>query len=170
MSASHCRIDLGKSKFHKFLELMRKLNTPDLVSNYMKNNVRWMPEKENEYVPAWIIVERGYDDCDGHAILQAYLLRVNGYDAWVVGLSIEGALGHNVCGYLHNDLIYILDNEGLKRGPFSSWEEVGDFYSGIGWAKPHCSIRLLDPFTITKPITDYTSPNVMGLPWILIRD
>jgi hypothetical protein len=135
----------------------------------MKDNIRWEPEKTNEYLPAKMIFERKYDDCDGHAILQSYLLKTNGYDAWVVGLSIESELGHNVCGYYINKLIYILDNEGLQRGPFNSWYEVGDFYSNIGWAEPHCSIRLLNPFVIKKPITDYTTPNVMDLPWIKVR-
>jgi hypothetical protein len=156
-------------RWKDFDEVVYRLNSPDLVSIYMKDNIRWEPEKTNEYLPAKMIFERKYDDCDGHAILQSYLLKTNGYDAWVVGLSIESELGHNVCGYYINKLIYILDNEGLHRGPFNSWYEVGDFYSNIGWAEPHCSIRLLDPFVIKKPVTDYTIPNVMGLPWIRIR-
>jgi hypothetical protein len=70
----------------------------------MKNNItydqKWdMAAGGNEYAPAWLVYERGSDDCDGHAIIQCYFLEANGWDAYMIGLSIEGGgPGHNVCG------------------------------------------------------------------------
>jgi len=156
-------------RWKNFDEVVDRLNSPDLVSIYTHDNIKYRSESVNEYVPARVVFERGYDDCDGFAIFQSHLLRANGYDAWVVGLSIETIKGHNVCGYKVGDKIRVLDVYGEKQGPFNSWEEVNNFYSEKGWALPNGSIRLLNPFVIKKRVTDYTSPNVLSLPWIRIR-
>ena len=132
-----------------FGRVVDRLSSPELVSIYMQRNIRYQSESRNEYVPAKVIFERGYDDCDGHATLQAYFLRANGYDAWNVGLSIETPTGHNVCGYVIDGAYHVLDVAGEKVGPFKSWIEVSDHYAAMGWAKKGGSIVLIDPFDIT---------------------
>lgn len=138
-------------KLYTFKEIVSLLDTPDKVSIFMESNIKWDGRYDietaggNEYVPAKVVYERGIDDCDGHATIQAYFLKANGYDAFIVGIGIEGPEGHNVCVYLDNGLYWMLDNCGAKKGPFKSLDELGD--SIINGA----SIIIFDPFDITSP-------------------
>ena len=138
-------------KAYAFEEIVPLLNTPDKVSTFMRNNIKWDGNYDlrtaggNEYVPARVVYETGIDDCDGHATIQAYFLKANGYDAFIVGIGIEGPKGHNVCVYLDSGLYWVLDNCGAKKGPFNSLDELGD--SVINGA----SIIIFDPFDITSP-------------------
>jgi len=128
------------------------LDTPDKVSIFVSNNIRYQQEEINEYVPARTVFERGYDDCGGHATLQAHFLKANGYEAWNVGIGFGGPEGHNVCVYLDNGFSSVLDTYGVRRGPFNSLDELGD--SVIGRLNiPRTSIIILNPFDITSPIT-----------------
>lgn len=51
---------------------------------------------ENCYYPAWLVYQNGVDDGDGHASLQAHILKQHGYEAYSIGISIIGPnpLGH----------------------------------------------------------------------------
>lgn len=89
------------------------------MSRFIRENIIYRPESRNEYVPAKTVFERKYDDCDGFATLQAYLLRANGYDAWNIGIGIETPTGHNVCGYKQGGSWFVLDVDAMK-GPFGS--------------------------------------------------
>jgi len=151
-------------RWNNFEEVSLRLNSPDMVSLWVFNNIVYKSEKENEYAPARIIFERGYDDCDGFAMFQSYCLKKNGYNAWNVCIGIFHPNGHNVCGYILNGKYYVLDNYGVKKGPFSSWEELGDYYI------KGASIWLLDPFEVTKITTDSTHPSVVALHWQKIRN
>jgi len=148
------------------------LNTPQRVSQFMKNNItydqKWdMAAGGNEYAPAWLVYERGSDDCDGHAILQCYFLEANGWDAYMIGLSIEGGgPGHNVCGVnLPDGRILVLDNEGFVEGYFNSLAEVARHYIAKGWMWEGGSLRTIRASQITQITTDYTTPKVTDLPW-----
>lgn len=151
-------------KIYTFEQIVPLLDTPDKVSLFMKNNIRYQREDTNEYAPAWVIFERGYDDCDGHAILQAYLLERNGWDAYMIGLSMEApVLGHNVAGVnLSDGRILVLDNQGLKRGPFDSLAEVARFYIKLGWMTDGGSLRTIRASQITEIMT---GGSVLRLPW-----
>lgn len=147
-------------KLYTFKDIVPLLNTPDKVSAFMKNNIKWDGKYDietaggNEYVPAWVVYERGIDDCDGHATLQAYLLKANGYDAFNVGIGIEGPEGHGVCTYKENGQWYVLGNCGAQEGPFESLDSLADYYIKKGWANLGASIILFDPFDITSPTRD----------------
>jgi len=138
----------------------------------MKNNItydqKWdMAARGNEYAPAWLVYKRGSDDCDGHAILQCYFLEANGWDAYMIGLSIEGGgPGHNVCGVnLPDGRILVLDNEGFVEGYFNSLAEVARHYIAKGWMWEGGSLRTIRASQITQVTTDYTTPKVTDLPW-----
>lgn len=147
-------------KLYSFEQIVLLLDTPDKVSTFMKNNIEWDGKYDietaggNEYVPARVVYERGIDDCDGHATIQAYFLKANGYDAFSVGIGIEGPEGHNVCGYKENGQWYVLDNCGAQEGPFESLDSLADYYINKGWANLGASIILFDPFDITSPTRD----------------
>ena len=151
-------------RWNNFEEVSLRLNSPDMISLWVFKNIVYKSEKENEYAPARIIFERGYDDCDGFAMFQSYCLKKNGYNAWNVCIGIVHPNGHNVCGYILSGKYYVLDNYGVKKGPFSSWEELGDYYI------KGASIWLLDPFEVTKITTDSTHPSVVELHWQKIRN
>lgn len=170
----------GARLAHTFTETLPCLNTPDLVSQFMGNNVIWDGSYdsrvcgENCYFPAWLVYQNGVDDCDGHAILQAYILKQNGYEAYSVGISIIGPnpLGHNVAGYRDKgnpSQLWSLGNEGEMIGPFSSWIDLAQWYIDHGYAYANGTIRLFDPFGITQITTDHTHPSVLELPQIIIR-
>jgi len=143
-------------RWKDFNEVVDRLNSPVAVSLYTKYNIRYQSEAVNEYVPARMVFERKYDDCDGFATLQAYFLKANGYNAWSVGIDIESIFGHNVCGYKYDEKWWVLDVEGIQRGPFNSLDELGDYYI------PGGSIILFDPFDITKPTRNaYSIPHIV---------
>ena len=133
----------------------------------MRNNIAYQGEAKNEYAPAWVVYERGYDDCDGHAILQCYLLERNGWDAYMIGLSIESPIGHNVCGVNVRGGILVLDNFGQVVGTFGSLPEVARYYIGRGSMLDGGTLRTIRASVIDKPVTDYTTPSVLGLPWTM---
>lgn len=146
----------------------------------MKNNMEWDPGWDakvagmNEYAPAWVVYKRGVDDCDGHATLQAYILKKNGYEAYNVGISIIGPnpLGHNVAAFRDKkdpSKIWSLNNNGELIGPFASWETLAQWYIDHGYAYAKGTIRLFDPFGITQITTDNTVPSVLELPQTIIR-
>ena len=157
-------------KIYTFEQIVPLLDTPDKVSTFMKNNIKWDGDYDNrvcggnQYDPAWIVYQHGIDDCDGHAILQAYLLEKNGWDAYVIGLSMEApVLGHNVAGVnLSDGKILVLDNEGLERGPFDSLSEVAQFYIKLGWMTAGGSLRTIRASQITEVMT---GGSVLRLPW-----
>ena len=157
----------GAIERYSFDEIVPLLQSPRLISIFMKNNIVYslVWDKKaggNEYAPARVIYERGADDCDGHATLQAYLLKANGYEAYNVGLNIHSPNGHNVAAYGHaEDLtrIWSLDVSGKMAGPFSSWEELAEWHEFSGG-----TIWLFDPFSINEIITDFDK-----LPITIIR-
>jgi len=162
----------GARQRFSFEEIVPCLNTPRKVSLFMRNNVRWEGNYDNrvcggnQYDPAWVVYQHGVDDCDGHAILQCYFLEANGWDAYMIGLSIEGGgPGHNVCGVNTDSGILVLDNEGEFVGPFSSLADVAWHYIAKGWMWDGGSLRTIKASQITRTTTDYTTPKVIDLPW-----
>lgn len=157
-------------KIYTFEQIVPLLDTPDKVSTFMKNNIKWDGDYDNrvcggnQYDSAWIVYQHGIDDCDGHAILQAYLLERNGWDAYMIGLSIEApVVGHNVAGVnLSDGKILVRDNEGLERGPFDSLSEVAQFYIKLGWMTAGGSLRTIRASQVTEIMT---GGSVLRLPW-----
>jgi len=142
----------ASERWKNFDEVVDRLNSPNLVSIFTGYNIRYKSETVNEYVPAWIVYERKYDDCDGFATFQAYCLKANGYDAWNIGIAIDTPIGHNVCGYSDKGNWYVLDVSGIKRGPFKSIDNLADEVGGLCGIPKGSSIYLIDPFTITSPV------------------
>jgi hypothetical protein len=171
----------GARERYSFDQIVPLLSSPSLVSLFTANNItydgRWDLEVAggNEYAPAWVVYERGVDDCDGHATIQAYFLKANGYEAYNVGISIVGPnpLGHNVAGYrdkLDPSKVWSLNNNGELIGPFHSWEELAQWYIDHGFAYADGPIWLFDPFAITQIATDSTHPSVLELPHTVVRE
>lgn len=159
-------------ELYTFEQIVPLLDTPDKVSMFMKNNIKWDGDYDNrvcggnQYDPAWIVYQHGIDDCDGHAILQAYILERNGWDAYVIGLSIEGGgPGHDVCGINTEGRILVLDNEGQIVGPFDSLADVARHYIAKGWMWNGGSLRTIRASQITQVTTGYSTPKVTDLPW-----
>ena len=126
----------------------------------------------NEYVPARVMYERAQgqprmvDDCDGHAIFQSTVLEANGWDAYMIGLSIEGPIGHNTAGVnLSDGRILVIDDAGIIEGYFDSLASVARHYIQKGWMTDGGTLKIIRGSQITRVTTDYTSPNVLGLPW-----
>ena len=107
----------------------------------MENNIKWDGRYDietaggNEYVPAWVVYERGIDDCDGHATIQAYFLKANGYEAWNVGIGIGGPEGRAERDpELPEEKIYVVPSEKQRPRlatqiiiPSATVLHVGDF-------------------------------------------
>lgn len=150
---------------------MSCLSTPDLVSRFMRNNITYTQEwdkKEcgNEYVPAWLVYKRGSDDCDGHAILQCYILEQHGWDAFMIGLNIEGPIGHNVCGVNTGGRILVLDNGGWMEGYFDTLAEIARHYIDKGSMPDGGTLRTIRASVITEPLSGCRY-HVRKLPWAL---
>jgi len=144
--------DYRSDRWKSFEEVVDRLNSPDLVSIYTRNNIRYVYySPPTWYRPAQVIFQEKRGICVDFATFQSYMLKANGYDAWNVGLAIETATGHNVCGYKCDGLWHVLDNYGVKKGPFKSLEQLADSYIR------DCSITLWNPFDITYSTLDSLS-------------
>ena len=135
------------------------------MSNNITYTLQW-DEKAggNEYAPAWVTYERGSGKCVGHAVLQCYILEKNGWDASMIGLSIESDVGHNVCGVNTNGKILVLDNQGKMEGYFNTLPEVAKHYIETGQMKSGGTLRTVKASAITKIIINRP---VFDLPWKL---
>lgn len=159
----------GARTRYTFDEILPCLDTIEKVSQFMSNNMMYDGAYDtrerggNEYAPAWLVYERGVDDCDGHAILQCYFLESNGWDAVMLGLNIDTSTGHNVCAVSSDGAVIVLDNMGAIIGPFTSLEDAALHYiSSDG------HLGSLRASQITQITTDTTTPSVLNLPWNMI--
>jgi hypothetical protein len=164
--------DPGARQRFTLAQIVPCLNTVLKVSAFMVNNLKYDIDYDtrerggNEYVPAGVVYERGMDDADGHAILQCYLLEENGYDAFIIGLSIESPIGSNVCGVNTNGAIVILEGAGQISGPFNSIADMAKYYISNNWMQSGGTLRTLKASQVTQITTDRTSPSVLELPWV----
>ncbi|MCL4396512.1 MAG: hypothetical protein M1482_17200 [Chloroflexi bacterium] len=147
------------------------MKTVSQVAEFMKNNVKYDVEydiREHgaiEYEPAALVYERGIDDANGYATLECYLLERNGWNAFIIGLSIETPAGSNICGIDIDGKIQVLEGAGRMSGPFSSFADLAQHYAGIDWMKAGGSVRSLKASKVIQVTTDRTSPDILGLPW-----
>ncbi|MEM2122666.1 MAG: hypothetical protein QXE79_03420, partial [Candidatus Bathyarchaeia archaeon] len=127
-------------RWKNFAEVVNRLNSPDLVSAYMSNNIRYEDDPLNITQNASMTFIKKAGDCEDHAMFALYCLINNGYsynnfDVFdnnaACGLDVQwgkigsrNALGHAVCLYKKDNLFYYLDNSGFKKGPFNSIENV----------------------------------------------
>lgn len=166
--------DPGARQKFSFGQIVPCLSTPDKVRAFVASNVVYDVEYDvrerggNEYVPAQLVYERGVDDADGHAILQCFFLEENGWDAFVVGLSIETPVGSNVCGVRNPDgTLLILQGDGRITDPFDSLADAAEYYIDKGWMQEGGTLRTLRASQVTGLTTDATSPSVLQLPWVM---
>lgn len=143
------------------------------VTTFMVNNIQYDVEYDirehggNEYAPAHIVYERGIDDSDGWAILQCYFLEVNGWNAFMIGLSVESPVGSNVCGINNEDgTIFVIEGAGQSAGPFKTFTDLAGYYIERKWMSSGGSLRTLRASQIPQITTDFTSPSVLDLPWV----
>jgi hypothetical protein len=118
-----------------FNATMETLDTPEKIHAWMTANLSYIPESVNEYCHASVIYQRGGDDCDGLAIFARYALEKHNYEAWHMGVDNHASWGHNVVPFRDkNGQLYFLDNFGVRRGPYPSFEAMADtIYPG--WSK-----------------------------------
>ncbi|MGA2489760.1 MAG: hypothetical protein ABSF99_06175 [Anaerolineales bacterium] len=166
----------GARQRFTFEQIVPCLNSVSRVSEFMKNNIIYDVEYDtrerggNEYVPAQVVYERGIDDADGHAILQCYLLERNGWDAVMIGLSIDTPVGSNVCGIKNPDgSILILEGAGNVAGHFNSLTDVAKYYTSLHWMQAGGTLRTLKASQVTQVTTDRTSPSILELPWVIYK-
>jgi hypothetical protein len=157
---------------YTFDEIWPHLNTPELVLEFMKNNLIWdggwdnKTYGDNAYSPAAEVYQNGIDDCDGLAEFAACVLSKNGYEAYNVGISILGPFGHNVTGFVGNDGLKYAINDGQSMdGPFNSWEELAQYYIDNKSAEPNGVIWLFQPCIPERAVGEA----MLDLPHIVFR-
>lgn len=162
----------AREKF-TFDQIVPCLNSVAKVSAFTQNNMKVDAEYDtrerggNEYAPAATVYARGMDDGDGLAILQCYFLENNGFDAFVIGFSIETPLGSNGCGVRNADgTITVLGGLGNIEGPFNSITDLAQFAVSHNWMPAGGSLRTLKASQVIQLTTDETSPSVLELPWV----
>jgi hypothetical protein len=164
----------GARTTYPFDQLLSCLNTPDTVSQFTHNNITYDLVYAQQacqalggtvcYFPARTIYGHGADVCRGFAILQSYLLESNGWDAYMIGLSIESAtVGHNVCGVNIGGKILVLDN-GWIEGTFNTLAEIAQHYIAKGNMTPGGTLRTIRSSKITQTVRD---EGIFSLPWVM---
>jgi hypothetical protein len=168
--------DQGAREKFGFEQIIPCLNTTSKTRAFMANNVIYdvgydtRARGGNEYAPAPVVYRRGIDDADGYAILQCYFLEKNGFDAFVIGMSIESPSGSNACGVRKSDrTILVLEGTGEEAGPFRSFTDLAAYYTSKHWMLRGGTLRTLEASQVTRITTDRTRPSVLGLPWISQR-
>jgi predicted transglutaminase-like cysteine proteinase len=132
-------------RWKNFDEVVDRLNSIDLVSIYMKSNIRYKSDielygMENYNASALETFMNKGGDCEDHAMFALYSLIKNGYyydnfesyntnaacilDVQWGKIGKPVALGHAVCLYKLDNLFYYLDNCGYKNGPFHTIEDT----------------------------------------------
>ncbi len=161
--------EAGARTNYTFEEISPCLDSIDKVSEFTQHNMMYDPaydaheRSSNEYVPAYLVYERGVDDCDGHAILQCYFLEKNGFDAVMLGLSIDTPTGWNACAVTTKDGVYVLDVMGEKLGPYTSIEEAA-----LEFITPDLHLGTLLASQVTQITTNDSNPRVLDLPWVMV--
>lgn len=118
-----------------FNATVRALDTPEKLHEWMKANMRYIPETVNEYCHASVVYQRGGDDCDGLAIFARYVLSKHGYETWHMGVDNHAMWGHNVAPFRDRDgQLYFMDNFATRRGPYPSFQAMADVIYP-GWTK-----------------------------------
>jgi len=161
--------EAGARTTYTFTEILPCLDSIDKVSEFVQHNMMYdaaydaHERSSNEYVPAYLVYERGVDDCDGHAILQCYFLEKNGYDAVMLGLSIDTPTGWKTCAVTTKDGVFVLDVMGEKLGPYSSIEEAA-----LHFITPDLHLGTLLASQVTQITTNDSNPRVLDLPWKMV--
>ncbi len=83
----------------------------------------------------------------------------------MIGLSVEGPKGHNVCGVNIKGGVLVLDNEGKQVGPFKSLQDIPAHYIGKGWMLKKGTLRTIKISQIPGTVTNHSQPNVASLAW-----
>lgn len=117
----------AREKF-TFEQILPCLNTPQKIVRFTNNNFTYIPDQPyNNYAPAWLVYQKGGDDCDGFATFDAFVLRFHGYEAYNLGLQIYTLWGHNVAAYKVGKDWYVIDMAYI-HGPFKSIEDFALWY------------------------------------------
>jgi len=138
------------NRWHDFDDVVDRLNSPELVSLYMKNNFQWISDltlygKENYWADARKTFDKKKGDCEDHAAFAVHCLLNNGYYLCrsslpatnvasvlnIVKRTSNGTLdwGHAVALYTEDNSFWFIDTNsgrklGLINGPFDTLEEV----------------------------------------------
>ena len=128
--------EYNSERWQDFDEVVGRLNSPDLVSTYMQDNIEYQAEAPGQNINqrATTTFAKKAGDCEDHAMFATYMLRKNGYQHDDFGrhatdavcifdvqwgqIGEPVALGHAVCLYKLDGLFFYLDNSGYKRGSF----------------------------------------------------
>jgi len=123
------------SKWNDFQVVVDRLNSPELVSMYMANNIHVVADAEGaDYWQSAIeTFERKGGDCEDHAMFAAHCLVKNGYEAYVVFVTSRTVReGHAVTLYVYPNTkgFFLFDNTRQMHGgsgisgPYNSIEEA----------------------------------------------
>jgi hypothetical protein len=136
----------GARQRFTFEKIVPCLTTPHLISQFMRNNLRFMYDESgrNYFQNARETFVRGGGDCEDSAMFAFEVLSQNGWSFmgngwqdsgnWVGGFNVQWVEtdsrgGHAVCLYKPSGQpLYYIDNDihqlGIVRGPFANVAEV----------------------------------------------
>ena len=132
-------IKLGVNRLSKktnnFNEVVKILNTPELVSIWLSKNLKYLEDSGGYAQPPKVTFEKGGGDCEDWAILIDYFLSKADYDSYIISVMWSKDSGHGVAAYkLDGDIFLLGDTMRRKKeeiiGPFGSNKEIVDYISG----------------------------------------
>lgn len=108
-------------EWKNFEDVVDRLNSPELVVLYMRNNFRLRVHwGEDHWSPKGLFRVK-WGDCEEHAAFSTFCLRRAGYDAKYT--EVPACRKHKVCLYTEDGRFFAIDNQTL-RGPFNSRAEA----------------------------------------------
>jgi hypothetical protein len=166
-------IDENYSEKYPPKEILGKLSSPIIVVFYLKNFYKFGGSGPVIYLPAVDAIKNKQGRCIDYAQIGATALSDHGYEAYNMGVHITTPYGHNVTAFRDKDeKIYVItngtgvgDQQGaVLLGPYESWVEAGYDMITKGYIRKGTGdIRLLNPYTVTRPRGD-----ILDLPWKII--
>ncbi|MBM3173990.1 MAG: transglutaminase domain-containing protein [Chloroflexi bacterium] len=116
----------ASEKWENFDQVVDRLNSPLLVSLYMRDNITHSGEFRGHSQTPLGTFNRKKGQCSDMAVFAAYILNKAGYDCKMLiagEFSTRLTKTHAVCLYNSDNEFYTIDN-GIRRGPFPTIKDV----------------------------------------------
>ena len=84
----------------EFSNLIRRLDTPQKIGNYMMENFTF--EKHDSLLTPYQLYKTKKGDCDDFAIFGIFIANYNGYETYQIAIILKNGIGHFLGIYVEN--------------------------------------------------------------------
>jgi|GEM_PF-241420 len=140
----------NSERWQNLHEVSARLNSPDLVCQYMRSQFRFTQQHIYQTAEAFNLKA---GNCNAHATFATCCLGKNGYESYILQ-AIRGpiehpSMGHSGCLYIEDNKYYIIDSSSahsiaMQTGASDAIENAADYLSGYSTTLPWENYILYD--------------------------